>query len=188
MPLPRGNLMTPVGITAAGVMQSLLCDDEGRLIISGGVGLYDAYVCLRDKKVQNTAGGTFTQDAWRTRDINEEQADEAGICSIAANVITLEAGAYRCRIACPTNNVLLHQARLYDNTGAAILLLGTSVLTNTRTGTTTSVIAGRFELAADSALEVQHYCTFSVVTTGFGTPCNISAFEIYTVAEFWREA
>lgn len=32
MPDPKGNLVTPVALTAAGKLKSLLCDDEGRLL------------------------------------------------------------------------------------------------------------------------------------------------------------
>ncbi|GAH30599.1 unnamed protein product, partial [marine sediment metagenome] len=49
-----------------------------------------------------------------------------------------------------------------------------------------SHIAGRFTIAADQALQVQHRCTDTKETNGFGIPANF-ADEIYTLAEFWRE-
>lgn len=150
-------------------------------------GFYDAYVCVRDKKVQNTAGGTFTQDAWRTRDINDEQADPDNICVIATNQITLLAGSYRAHIAMTRNRVDQAQGRLYDITGSAVLLLG---LSQEDTGgfdaNFTDIISGRFTLSEESALEIQHYCSVTCETDGFGRPGNITD-EIYLIAEFWRE-
>ena len=188
MPLPRGNLMTPVGITAAGVLQALLCDADGRLVVSGTFGLYDAYVCVRDVKAAGVDGGVFTSGAWRIRDINDEQADTANICTIAGNVITLAAGTYQCRIACPGVTVRSHQARLYDNTADEVVLAGTSSGTGAAYSMTTSVIIGRFTLSEESALQVEHRCELTRPATGMGLAVNWSEVEIYTVAEFWREA
>ena len=33
-------------------------------------GLFSSYAIIADQKTQNTAGGTFTSGAWRTRDLN----------------------------------------------------------------------------------------------------------------------
>lgn len=152
-------------------------------------GFYDAYVCVRDKKAQNTDGGTFTAAAWRTRDINDEQADTAGICDIASNQITLAAGTYRCLICVPAYAVDHRQTRLYNTTGAALVLLGTTGIawdTYAVYQQSFSFIRGRFTIAAAQALEIQDYCSATKATDGFGRAANISD-EIYTVAEFWRE-
>lgn len=149
--------------------------------------MYDAYVCLRDLKPQGTAAGAFNFDAWRTRDLTEQQADTADICALAANEFTLPAGSYRCLIRCPANRVDLHQTRLYDVTAAAVLLVGASAYA--RVGSydqSNSVIAGRFTLAATHTLQVQHHCQTSRASDGFGKPCDFTD-EIYTTAEFWRE-
>jgi len=142
---------------------------------------------VRDVKAQNTGGGGFTQGAWRTRDLTEEQADADGICTLAANQITLATGTYRCIISAPAYLVDSHQTRLQNITDAATLLVGTSerasaaVFVQSR-----SFIVGRFTLAAPKVLEVQHYCS-TTDALGFGVACNFTD-EIYTVAEFWREA
>lgn len=161
-------------------------DAGGRLEVVVGGG---DYVCVRDKKAQNTTGGTFTSGAWRTRDINDEQADAGALCSIAANQITLAAGTYRCLISAPAAWCNRHQARLYNITDTAVILAGTSEYsTNTLADlvTTRSFIVGRFTLAAAKVLEVQHQCQTTRVTYGLGVASNFTD-EIYTVAEFWRE-
>ena len=39
-----------------------------------GMGLFSSYAIIADQKAQNTAGGTFTSGAWRTRDLQTEVA------------------------------------------------------------------------------------------------------------------
>ena len=180
--------MTPVGVTAAGVLQALLCDADGRLVVSGTFGLYDAYVCVRDVKAAGVNGGTFTSGAWRIRDINDEQADTANICTIAGNVITLAAGTYQCRIACPGVTTRGHQARLYDNTADEVVIAGTSSGAGSVYTTATSVIIGRFTLSEESALQVEHRCELTRLDSGMGRKVGWTEVEVYTVAEFWREA
>ena len=159
--------------------------------ISGGpvfTGIYDAYVCVRDKKTQNTHGGTFTSGDWRTRDLNEELADIAGIASVASNQITLEAGTYRCLIYAPAYAVNSHQAILYNVTTAAVLVVGTSTFAyQVHYVQNRSIISGRFTLTNTSVLEVRHRCSATQATTGWGTAANYTD-EIYTVVELWREA
>lgn len=164
--------------------------DDGTLLVEVEMAVpafYNAYVCVRDKKAQHTGGGTFTQGAWRTRDINEEQADSADICSIAANRITLAAGTYRCLISAPAFQVQQHQGRLYNITDASVILVGTSELTAAADGVTNrSFVKGRFTISAEKVLEIQHRCDTTCDLVGFGWWCDFGD-EIYTVAEFWRE-
>jgi len=165
-------------------------DREFLLAAAGAAGMYDAYVCVRDVKPQNTHGGQFTQGAWQTRDINNEQADANGICTIAVNQITLAAGTYRCIISAPAQFVDAHQTRLYNVSDATTILIGTveRVTTGVANYTMTrSFIVGRFTLAAEKTLEVQHRCQTTRAVSGFGERGNFTD-EIYTVAEFWRES
>lgn len=147
------------------------------------------YALIQDQKAQNTAGGTFTSGAWRTRTLNTEVQDVSGIVSISANQMTLGAGTYRVRIKAPGAGVNWHQARLQNITDGATVLLGTSEEAGgAPTGVTTSSwVVGQFTLAGTKALEVQHWCTLTIATQGFGTPANITT-EVYTVVEIWKEA
>lgn len=147
------------------------------------------YICVRDKKTQNTEGGTFTLGDWRKRDITEELVDTGSICSIGSSQITLAAGTYRCLISAPARQVGLHQTRLQNVTDAATLLVGTSEFASpldTARVANRSIIVGRFTLAAQKVLEIQHQSSATRADSGFGSACNFTD-EIYTVAEFWRE-
>lgn len=153
-------------------------------------GTLNDYICIIDQKTQNTAGGTFTSGAWRTRDLNTEQSDAGGHASVASNQITLAAGTYIVKASCPAVYVDSHQARLYDITNTALLLTGTSDVTGSGLATvfcTRSLIAGKITLAGSTVIEVQHYCQTTRNTNGLGVAANFGV-EVYTVAEFWKVA
>jgi len=149
------------------------------------------YVLVRDQKAAGTNGGTFTAGAWQVRDINTEVFDAGGICSIASNRITLAAGTYECRIAAPAYRVGQHRAKLYNFTDSADVA---EMYSNTGfTGDASqnvhdmAVITGKFTIAANKELEIQHYGTVTVATSGYGVAANIDSLgEIYTVCEFWK--
>lgn len=146
-----------------------------------------AIVIIADQKAQNTAGGTFTLGAWRTRDLNIELADPDGLATIAANQITLAAGTYRTLIIAPAYKVGDHASRLQNITDATTVLTGTSETTSTADAVTShSTIAGRFTIAAAKALEVQHQSASTGTTDGFGRQANFQV-EQYTTVIFWKE-
>lgn len=150
-------------------------------------GMYNAYIKVSDVKTSATSGGTMTAGAWQTRDINTEDADTAGLCSISSNQITLAAGTYRTLIAVPGYNIAAHKARLYDITGSAELLKGKNAYAPNGYAVTDSIICGRFTLSVQSVLEIQHRANATSSGTGLGVSTSFDD-EIYTIAEFWRES
>lgn len=167
-------------------------DDTAILFTAQKVGstLTQPYVCVQDQKASGTEGGTFTNGAWRTRDLNTELEDTHAIASLSSNQVTLPSGTYRCHILAPGRSVNTHAARLRNITASTTLLSGQSARS---TEESNSVIVGRFTLATSSALEVQHICESTGSTNGFGISVGSRvtggvATEIYTVAEFWKEA
>lgn len=163
----------------------LILDAEA--LEASGAG-YLGYIKVSDVKAQNTNGGTFTVGAWRTRVLNTEDSDTNNDCSLASNQITLAAGTYECLISAPAYFVNSHQIRLYNTTGAAVILTGTSETCNAVIGghsQTRSFIVGRFTIAASQALEVQHICETTKTNDGLGAAANFTS-EIYTIAEFRR--
>jgi hypothetical protein len=147
------------------------------------------YIHIRDEQAQNTAGGTFTSGAWRTRVLNTEVTDTGGNCALASNHFTLAAGTYRIRAHAPAYTVNNHQLRIQNVTDGTTILVGTSVAAAV-TGpgiVTTAQVEGRFTVAASKALELQHQCTTTSATFGFGAPANFTT-EVFAVVELWREA
>ncbi len=146
-----------------------------------------AYVKVSDVKAYNVHGGTFTQDAWRTRDINTEDSDASSICSISTNQITLEAGTYVCNIKVPAYAINTHKAILYNITDASVELLGTEGVSVTD-ATGWSFITGQFTIATQKTFEIRDYCTVTCADYGFGVRLNLSGYNsVYTIAEFWRQ-
>ncbi len=152
-------------------------------------GSLNDYICITDQKTANTNAGTFTSGAWRTRDLNTEQSDTGGHASVASNQITLAAGTYIASIVCPAVRVVGHQAKLYNVTDAANILIGTSGYSlSADDGNTHSFIRGKFSIAGSKVLEVQHKSTATMNTYGFGLAGGSGEVEIYTVVELWKVA
>jgi hypothetical protein len=176
---------------AAGALAGV--DDTGGALSIGGGGGTD-YLCYADEKASGAGGGTFTQGAWRTRDLTVERADTGGHGSLAGNQITLAAGTYRVYARAPGYACRGHQARLYDTTGSAELVLGSSVYADDGNGglenagyvQNDSIVQGRFTLSVSSVIELQHQCIATSAGTGFGGNANIVT-EVYAVVELWRE-
>lgn len=142
---------------------------------------YDAYVRVADVKSTGTNGGTTTTGSWLVRDIAETD-DTGSIASVSANVITLAAGTYRCMVIVPTNNSQAAQARLYDVTGAAVLLIGSNGYADPLS------INGRFTLTVQSEIRIEMRVSVASANVGMGSATSFGGDEVYTVAEFWREA
>lgn len=158
---------------------------------SPGAAATPDYICLRDEKAANTAGGTFTADGtWKKRDV-AEFSDTGGNCAVASSVIALATGTYRVRISCPAWYVNSHKARLRrTNNTAATLLVGTSERsgnTGIESAQTRSIIEGRITVDAADTLEIQHRAQSTQATNGFGVAANLGEVEVYTVAEFEKE-
>lgn len=145
------------------------------------------YVCVKDSKAQNTAGGTFTSGADRTRDLTSPpDVDTGGIATVSSNQITLPAGAYEYKIKAPGYQCGAHQAFLYNITDSVEVKRGTTETSGATAATTTwSVIDGRMLISAAKVFEVRHRCTTTSSTNGFGLPANFAG-EVYTVAEFHK--
>lgn len=164
-------------------------DDGGSVTdleaVAGGLSS-SIYINLQDQKAQNTSGGTFTSGAWRTRDLNTEVSDVGGLCSLASNQFTLSAGTYVISAYIPTHRTDRNQARLYNVTDAAVVLIGTS---NYASGgdnvNSPAFVRGVFTIGSGKALEIQHQCATTVATYGFGVEANFAT-EVYTVVELWK--
>src|SRR6185503_4616539 len=92
------------------------------------------YLNYQDQKIQNTAGGTFTSGAWRTRTLNTEAADTGSYGTLASNQITLTAGTYIIRASAPAYRVNSHILRLQNVTAAATVLGGQSAFAHSTAG------------------------------------------------------
>jgi len=155
----------------------------------GGTGGTVDYILIEDQKSSGTAGGTFTNGAWRTRDLNTEVVDTGGNASLSSNQITLDSGTYRVRASAPTYNGGRHQIRLQNTTDATTLIVGTSEYASNNQ--TRSWLEGEITVGSSKALELQHQCEATNATNGFGVSCGGNftvAHEVFSVIEFWKES
>jgi hypothetical protein len=146
------------------------------------------YAKLSDTKAANTAGGTFTSGAWQTRTINAEDSDSDSIVSISSNQFTLQAGTYRIQAHAPAGRVNTHQTRLQNITDATTTLTGTSEYSVAVTDSvqSRSFVSGQFTIASAKAFELQHRCSNTRATDGFGVANNFGLSEIYAIVEIWK--
>ena len=132
------------------------------------------WIVLEDQKAVNTAGGTFTSGAWRTRDLNTEVSDPNNNCALASNEFTLTAGNYGLLIAsAPAFYVNRHQIRLYrvspspDNVALGSLAYSSSALVDgIQTRSFIFFVIGT--LANDTTFRVEHRCEVTKTGNGLG--------------------
>jgi hypothetical protein len=151
--------------------------------------LLNDYIKVSDVKTANISGGSFASGAWRTRDINTEDSDSGGHCTVGSNQITLAAGTYICKITAPAYHCGSHKVRLQNISDATTTLLGASCYSSPTSAQDRSgndgYVSGKFTIAGSKIFEVQHYCS-STESIGFGVPSNFGVNEVYTIAEFWK--
>lgn len=155
---------------------------DGKPLVPYSADLLHVY----DEKTATTAGGDFTNGAWRTRTLNTVATNGITGASLATDQITLPAGTFYISARAPARGTSAHKARLYDATGAAVLLTGTSAFSSATTSE--SFVTGVFTLGASSAIELQHQCNVTVATTGFGPAGGFSTVERYAEVMIWRIA
>lgn len=155
------------------------------LTVAGGVPSWAtptgsaSYAIFSDTKASTTAGGTFTQGAWRTRDLNTTQINQITGCSLSSNQITLPAGTYFVNSAAPAYNISQSVSRLYNITDSTQTILGKNAVP-IGSVMVDSLLYGVFTIAAQKTFELQHYCTVTNTTYGFGHPVNYTD-EVYSV-------
>jgi hypothetical protein len=148
------------------------------------------YINVQDQKSSGTNGGTFTSGAWQTRDLNTVVTNNISGASLSSNQITLPAGKYRIKANAPAQGVNAHKAKIYNITGAADLLIGTSENATDPVTTdnvvTKSTVSGEFTLGASSSIELQHRCVDTEATAGYGPASGFGVVEVYSYIEIWK--
>ncbi len=167
---------------------------SGQVLTSGGASAAPSWADaagisvarVTDTKTAPTAGGTFTSGAWRTRDLNTEE-DPDGIVTIASNQFTLGAGTYLIQWSAPALVVERHQTRLWDVTGATNLAQGSGEYADPTGGVQNrSMGFDIVTLTANNTFQIQHRCSATRNTNGFGTSVNLGDDEVYTMVTIFK--
>jgi hypothetical protein len=185
MPIAINGSGSITGISAGGLPDACIVKAD----LAANAVAFVSYAIIADQKAQNTAGGTFTSGAWRTRDLNTEIADPDGIVSISSNQFTLGVGSYLIRWRCPALKVARHQTKLYNITTAADVQVGGSFFTDPTSDNTmnSSMGTARVTLAGTTVFEIQHRCTSTYASQGFGIESNLTT-EQYSLVEIFKES
>lgn len=151
---------------------------SGIAVSLGGDGGGD-YALLEDANANGVVGGTFTAGAFRTRRLNTKPVDEIGI-TLSSDQFTLPAGTYRIHARAPGFGVSNHVLRLRNITDSTDELIGSAGRATSASGEGDSVILGQFTISATKTFEIQHRCSLTVATFGFGTSTALAGSEVYT--------
>lgn len=148
------------------------------------------YLLVTDTKSSGTDGGTFTNGAWRTRDLNTIDINRiAGVTLVSNQIVDLPAGKYKVKTIAPAYTVDGHKSRLRNITAGTTLKVGTTARASYADAyITNSFITGEFDLASTSTIELQHQAQSTGTTDGFGRASGFSEVEIYSIVELWRIA
>ena len=150
--------------------------------------LFASYALIGDTKAAGTDGGTFTSGDWRTRDLNHEFADDDGIVSISNNRFILTAGTYFIKASAPAYRTNAHQIRLFNYSDGVGVVNGTSEWSHTSYATTTrSFLNVRFTISSSKMYEIQHRCSTTYNTNGYGRVSDFGVYEVFTLVEIYKQ-
>ena len=149
------------------------------------VGINISYAQLHDVKGSTTQGGSFTSGAWRTRDLNTEHEDTDNIVTLSNNQFTLGAGNYHISAHACAVGVNNHAIRLYSITNNAIVLMGFSHKNQEENVSEYARVEGRLLLGDNMVFEIQHRCSTTVTTHGFGAYGGFGD-NIYTTVQIYK--
>jgi hypothetical protein len=148
------------------------------------------YAHFQHQENNGTDGGGGSTGSDLTRTINTTLYNSIGAV-LGSNQIALEAGTYFIWAAATFHRVRQTRIWLYNVTDAAITLNGMSanapeVSTDDNSAVTTSVITGRFTIAATKTFDIRCRVNRSNSPTGFGRACDFGGNETYLDCIIWK--
>ena len=126
---------------------------------------------VRDVKASGVDGGTFNNNAWRTRDLNDLRGDSSFITINGTNSFTLDSGIYEVQANAPSLGVNENQMRLYNSTTAKVEAVGNAVKSVAATSLSflSTVI---YVTSGTNTFIIQHQSENSNSGNGFGDSVN----------------
>lgn len=148
------------------------------------------FVMVSDTKAAGSQGDPITAGSFQTVTINTEDSDPSGICSIAANIITLAAGTYEAEIYIPIYIGESSNCRLRNTADNTTTLNGQAIYHyESSFQPSNNVILGRFTIAAAKTFAIQAWVVGGVGTPRVGYNLLDSGEVVkFTIAKFKRVA
>ena len=140
---------------------------------------------IADVKAYNVDGGTLTQGAWYTRDLNTELADPSNIVTIASNQFTLQAGTYLIEWQAPAFLVNRHFTRLYNVTDATVDAEGTASFGSVSGASQDSSTGATIQtITSAKTFRIEHRCQTTKLLQGRGVATSVSGQNsVYTLVK-----
>jgi len=148
--------------------------------ITGSVLSAPQIAVFTEVQTSGTSAGTFTSGAWQTRLLNTTQTSQSW-ASLASHQITLSSGTYYIEASAPALQVTQHQTKLRNITGPADVILGSSEYAFTSGGNcqSRSFVVGQFVVSGSTVYELQHQCSNTQATNGFGIDAGFGVNNIF---------
>lgn len=144
------------------------------------------HVIVQDQKASGTDGGGSVASAYQTRTLNTPVRNVVG-ASLASNAVTLFAGTWRIEARAPGYAINTHRIRLYNQTDATTVALGTSSAAPSNT-VTDSTLVTTLTISSAKAVRIDHWISSAVATVGLGVAVASGDVEIYsslTATRMW---
>jgi len=153
--------------------------------ISGGK--FSSYAVINHSVAYNQGAGTFTNGAWRTRELNTEVTDVDGIVSISSNQFTLQAGTYLIKAQSPAYRVDQHVIRLYNVTDSSVVQYGMSVhASDGNSGNVISPVVARVTIGSAKAFSIKSRVS-NTDGENSGLANNFGNTQIYSIVKIFKE-
>ena len=168
---------TTFAITDPTADRTITFPDSSFTVPTAG-GLFSGYAIFADQKAQHTMGGTFTNGDWRDRDLNTTIANtDTTNITLGTNDFTLLAGNYFIQWNAPSYGVTRNTTRLYDGSSSVGVGMGSWTVNDI----TVSYGSTRVTPGTSTTYQLQHHCTTTTATYGFGYAANYSVEQYATV-------
>ena len=137
---------------------------------------------LSEQQNNNVAGQTIAPSAGFVNRVLNTKVDPGNICAMASNQFTPVAGVYRINALTPmySGSAFAFSSRLFNVTGNAIILYGTSQYAPNGNCTLVSSVTGTFTTDGTQSFALQVGCNQGGVG---GEPANNTDTEVYTTIE-----
>jgi len=157
---------------------------------SAGGKFESALLHIRDEKAAATAGGGFTSGAWQTRTLNTIKTNEISGASLASNQITLPSGTYHVIAKALAHKVNFNKLKLRNITDSSDIMFGLVGMEWDATDSEgKNFLDGRFTISAQKVIELQHRCSATRATDGFGRSESLdSSIEVFADIQIWKVA
>tara|TARA_B100001057_G_scaffold9709_1_gene9128 strand:+ start:147 stop:698 length:552 start_codon:yes stop_codon:yes gene_type:complete len=134
-----------------------------------GAGFTPKVAVVSDQKSNAALGGGFTNNGWRTRDLNTKD-DPDSIVTLSSNQITLGVGTYNVYFTAPAFKVQTHHTRFYNVTDSVTEGYGSNAVQNANAEDCNhSMGFALFTIASGTkTYELQHICSTTKASNGMG--------------------